>query len=95
MSGIFNILTECYVMTQFVTNNRTFHKHLTLCFDKAILDLDVTKGVPDVELEACVRKVLQFSVKTNKATFRNQLYGGVDVYGLAGAWVAEAFNTSQ
>ncbi|XP_026332035.1 cysteine sulfinic acid decarboxylase-like [Hyposmocoma kahamanoa] len=60
-----------------------------------ILDLDVTKGVSDEKLEVCVRQILQFSVKTNKATFRNQLYGALDPYGLAGAWVAEAFNTSQ
>ncbi|XP_068619692.1 cysteine sulfinic acid decarboxylase-like [Battus philenor] len=60
-----------------------------------ILDLDVSKGVDDQELERCVRKVLQYSVKTNKATFRNQLYGATDPYGLSGSWVAEAFNTSQ
>ncbi|XP_050355163.1 glutamate decarboxylase 1 isoform X2 [Nymphalis io] len=39
--------------------------------------------------------MLQYSVKTNKATFRNQLFGGTDPYGLAGSWISEAFNTSQ
>ncbi|KAL0818942.1 hypothetical protein ABMA28_008241 [Loxostege sticticalis] len=60
-----------------------------------ILDLDVTEGADDKKLEACVRQVLQHSVKTDRVTFRNQLYGGTDPYGLSGAWLAEAFNTSQ
>ncbi|XP_028156365.1 glutamate decarboxylase 1-like isoform X2 [Ostrinia furnacalis] len=60
-----------------------------------ILDLDVTEGVNDQELESCVRQVLQHSVKTGRSTFRNQLYGGTDIYGLSGAWISEAFNTSQ
>ncbi|XP_072933330.1 glutamate decarboxylase 1 [Epargyreus clarus] len=58
-------------------------------------DLDITKGVNDSDLERCVRQVLKYSVKTNKATFRNQLFGATDPYGLSGAWIAEAFNTSQ
>ncbi|KAL4716255.1 hypothetical protein ACJJTC_004749 [Scirpophaga incertulas] len=62
---------------------------------EAILDLDVSKGCTDAELEKCVREVLQYSVKTDRATFKNQLYGGMDPYGLSGAWIAEAFNTSQ
>ncbi|XP_026735528.1 cysteine sulfinic acid decarboxylase-like [Trichoplusia ni] len=62
---------------------------------EGILDLDVTEGVNDKRLEQCVRDVLQYSVKTHKATFRNQLFCGTDPYGLAGAWITEACNTSQ
>ncbi|XP_045504214.1 glutamate decarboxylase 1 [Colias croceus] len=58
-------------------------------------DIDISEPVADQELEQSVRNVLQYSVKTNKHTFKNQLYGGTDPYGLAGAWIAEAFNTSQ
>ncbi|CAG9568079.1 unnamed protein product [Danaus chrysippus] len=58
-------------------------------------DLDISINVDDKELENSVRKILQYSVKTNKVTFRNQLYGPMDPYGLAGTWIAEAFNTSQ
>ncbi|CAK1545543.1 unnamed protein product [Leptosia nina] len=58
-------------------------------------DIDISEPVSDQDLEQSVRKVLHYSVKTNKSTFRNQLYGGTDPYGLAGAWIAEAFNTSQ
>ncbi|CAH2095403.1 unnamed protein product [Euphydryas editha] len=58
-------------------------------------DLDISQPVSDCELERSVRKMLQYSVKTNKAIFRNQLYGCPDHYGLAGSWIIEAFNTSQ
>lgn len=70
---------------------------LPFFFSKEILkeDLDISKPVNDNALERSVRKMLQYSVKTNKATFRNQLYGGPDRYGLAGSWIAEGFNTSQ
>ncbi|KAJ0172181.1 hypothetical protein K1T71_012154 [Dendrolimus kikuchii] len=60
-----------------------------------ILDLDISKGVDDVQLDKCVKQILEYSVKTHKPTFKNQLYGGTDPYGLSGAWIAEAFNTSQ
>lgn len=58
-------------------------------------DLDISNAVDNNTLEQSVRKILQYSVKTNKVTFRNQLYGGPDPYGLAGTWISEAFNTSQ
>lgn len=64
-------------------------------FYRKIMDLDVTKCVNDKELEQCVREILHYSVKTHKATFRNQLFCAMDPYGLAGAWITEAFNTSQ
>ncbi|XP_075984578.1 cysteine sulfinic acid decarboxylase isoform X2 [Anticarsia gemmatalis] len=67
-------------------------KELQAIFDT---DLNVTTGVNDQELERCVRKVLHYSVKTHKATFRNQLFSATDPYGLAGAWITEAFNSSQ
>ncbi|XP_022114789.2 cysteine sulfinic acid decarboxylase [Pieris rapae] len=58
-------------------------------------DISISDPVSDHQLEESVRKVLHYSVKTNKPTFKNQLYGGTDPYGLAGTWIAEAFNTSQ
>ncbi|CAH4027522.1 unnamed protein product [Pieris brassicae] len=58
-------------------------------------DISISEPVSDHQLEKSVRKVLHYSVKTNKPTFKNQLYGGTDPYGLAGTWIAEAFNTSQ
>lgn len=34
-------------------------------------------------------------MKTSHPHFYNQLYGGVDLYGLAGSWITEAMNTNQ
>ncbi|KAI8437543.1 hypothetical protein MSG28_011841, partial [Choristoneura fumiferana] len=34
-------------------------------------------------------------LETNKPTFRNQLFGAMDPYGLSAAWILEAFNTSH
>ncbi|XP_061727560.1 glutamate decarboxylase 2 [Cydia pomonella] len=60
-----------------------------------ILQLDISEATDEKSLEHCVRQVLQYSVKTNKPTFRNQLFGATDPYGLSAAWITEAFNTSQ
>ncbi|XP_073959837.1 cysteine sulfinic acid decarboxylase-like [Choristoneura fumiferana] len=60
-----------------------------------ILDIDISEATDERNLERCVRQVLQYSVKTNKPTFRNQLFGAMDPYGLSAAWILEAFNTSQ
>ena len=38
--------------------------------------------------------VVQYSVKTCHPYFYNQLYHGVDEYGLAGSWLSDALNTN-
>jgi hypothetical protein len=53
------------------------------------------KPVPKDELRAMCEMAVKYSVKTNNPYFRNQLYGGVDAYGLAGSWLSEALNTNQ
>lgn len=47
------------------------------------------------ELTAAIEDVVKFSVKTGHPLFLNQLYSGMDPYGLAGAWLTEALNTNQ
>lgn len=47
------------------------------------------------ELETLIRQIIRYSVKTSSPHFHNQLYGGVDEYGLAGSWLTEVLNTSQ
>ncbi|XP_011693292.1 PREDICTED: cysteine sulfinic acid decarboxylase isoform X1 [Wasmannia auropunctata] len=47
------------------------------------------------ELETLIRQTIQFSVKTSSPHFHNQLYAGIDEYGLIGSWLTEALNTSQ
>uniref|UniRef100_A0A182XX13 Uncharacterized protein n=1 Tax=Anopheles stephensi TaxID=30069 RepID=A0A182XX13_ANOST len=46
-------------------------------------------------VERIVRLVLQYSVRTGHNHFHNQLFAGVDPYGLTGSWITEALNTSQ
>lgn len=49
----------------------------------------------DPTLIQLLTKVVDCSVKTSHPYFFNQLYGGLDLYGLAGSWITEALNTSQ
>uniref|UniRef100_A0A182R191 Glutamate decarboxylase n=1 Tax=Anopheles farauti TaxID=69004 RepID=A0A182R191_9DIPT len=46
-------------------------------------------------VERIIRQVLHYSVRTGHRHFHNQLFAGVDPYGLTGSWVTEALNTSQ
>lgn len=47
------------------------------------------------EMETAMRQTIRYSVKTFSPHFHNQLYAGVDEYGLAGSWLTDVFNTSQ
>ncbi|XP_076455984.1 cysteine sulfinic acid decarboxylase-like [Babylonia areolata] len=60
-----------------------------------ILDLALTNTPTnnDKLLDLC-RQIIRYSVKTGHPRFFNQLYGGIDQYGVAGAWLTESLNTS-
>ncbi|XP_037072231.1 cysteine sulfinic acid decarboxylase-like [Pollicipes pollicipes] len=60
------------------------------------LPLTLGEPLPDESalLQLC-RQVASYSVRTSDFRFRNQLYGGVDQYGLAGALLTECLNTNQ
>ncbi|KAL6445952.1 hypothetical protein ACFW04_000967 [Cataglyphis niger] len=51
--------------------------------------------VEEKQLETLIRQIIQYSVKTSNPHFHNQLYGGVDEYGLVGSWLTDVLNTSQ
>ncbi|KAL7301188.1 hypothetical protein TKK_0006158 [Trichogramma kaykai] len=53
------------------------------------------EGVPQNEVKRIASLIVQYSVRTFSPHFHNQLYAGIDIYGLAGAWLTEALNTSQ
>lgn len=57
------------------------------------IDSNDTKNLD--ELETICRQVIKYSVKTNHPHFYNQLFGGVDPYGLAGSWITDGLNSSQ
>ncbi|XP_008559042.1 cysteine sulfinic acid decarboxylase [Microplitis demolitor] len=52
-------------------------------------------GSSGEEIKDAVRKIAHYSVKTSNPHFHNQLFSGVDSYGLAGALLTECCNTSQ
>lgn len=41
------------------------------------------------------RAVIKSSIKTNNRNFHNQLFGGLDYYGLGAEWITSAMNTGQ
>ncbi|KAK1122584.1 hypothetical protein K0M31_009029 [Melipona bicolor] len=47
------------------------------------------------EIETVIRQTIRYSVKTFSPHFHNQLYAGIDEYGLAGSWLTDVLNTSQ
>ncbi|KAG7200793.1 hypothetical protein KM043_003166 [Ampulex compressa] len=47
------------------------------------------------EIEKAIRQIIRYSVKTFSPHFHNQLYGGIDDYGLLGAWLTDVLSTSQ
>ncbi|EDW70480.2 uncharacterized protein Dvir_GJ13795, isoform A [Drosophila virilis] len=47
------------------------------------------------DIEQICQQVIQYSVKTSHGRFHNQLFGQMDPFGLAGAWITEALNTSS
>lgn len=49
----------------------------------------------DADIEQICRDVIKLSVKTNNQNFHNQLFGGMDFYGLGAEWITSALNTGQ
>jgi len=61
-----------------------------------LMDLAVAREPASrATLEAAIDKAIQYSVRTTHRHFYNQLYHGVDGYGLAGAWLTDALNTNN
>lgn len=65
-------------------------------FSKEKIDIVIKEdGAKPEEIKKAIRQIARYSVKTINPHFHNQLYGGVDGYGLAGACMSECLNTSQ
>ncbi|KAK9502790.1 hypothetical protein O3M35_011496 [Rhynocoris fuscipes] len=62
---------------------------------KEILDLELkNEGSTDESLLNNVRDTIKYSVNTGHPYFVNQLFSGLDPYGMAGQWVAATLNAS-
>ncbi|XP_053409041.1 cysteine sulfinic acid decarboxylase-like [Mercenaria mercenaria] len=62
---------------------------------KGLLNFSIEDGPCSFKelLELC-KNVINYSVKTGNPRFFNQLYSGMNVFGLAGSWVTESLNTN-
>ncbi|KAH3707258.1 hypothetical protein DPMN_066657 [Dreissena polymorpha] len=60
-----------------------------------LLDLTISPdgAEHDTLVEAC-KNVIEYSAKTGHPRFFNQLYSGLNAYGLAGSWLADSLNTN-
>ncbi|XP_055549331.1 acidic amino acid decarboxylase GADL1-like isoform X2 [Wyeomyia smithii] len=64
---------------------------------KKLLDLNLENVVPleSTSREQVLRKVIQYSIKTNHPNYHNEMYAGADRFGLAASWVTDALNSCQ
>lgn len=70
-----------------------FQHPSTLRFET--LNLQLGELPENNHLLKAIKAIIHYSVNTQHPLFLNQLYGGLDPYGLAGAWITEALNTNQ
>lgn len=62
---------------------------------RSVVDLSLpTEGVSHEELLTLTRNIIKYSVKTGHPHFVNQLFSGLDPYGLLGQWLTDALNPS-
>ncbi|XP_012252740.2 cysteine sulfinic acid decarboxylase [Athalia rosae] len=94
LEELLKILAEEKVLDQSENNRIVEFVHPEELKKKLSLDLVEDAATPE-QLDEMVRQIVRYSVKTSNPHFYNQLYGGVDIYGLVGAWLTEALNTSQ
>lgn len=64
-----------------------------------MISFSLSDNVDPIEDDSQIVKlcegVVKFSVKTNNQNFHNQLFGGLDFYGLGAEWITSALNSSQ
>lgn len=68
---------------------------MIVCWFQEELDFRLGENGDEAYAIKSLKKVVQWSVKTNHPGFVNQLYGGNDFFGLAGELMAVFLNTNQ
>lgn len=64
----------------------------------ALDDDDADSDDTDDAFAAALKRVeigIEYSLHSSHPAYMNQLWGGIDAFSLAGAWLTEALNTSQ
>lgn len=73
--------------------------YICFLFHQKLINFSLNDNVEPLkdneELEKLCQEVIKFSVKTNNHNFHNQLFGGLDLYGLGAEWITSALNTGQ
>lgn len=87
------MLKEALVDGTSVHNKVLEFRHPTELMNTIDLHLSETPSDNNQLIEAC-RDIIKYSVRTGHPYFYNQLFGGMDMYGMAGAWLTESLNTS-
>ncbi|XP_023218241.1 cysteine sulfinic acid decarboxylase-like [Centruroides sculpturatus] len=100
--GFLEDVTKMMLRSDIIGNAATIkEKHRVIDFRqpeelKKFMDFDVQEEPADRKslLKFC-EDFVRYSLKTSHPLFLSRLYHGVDGYGLAGAWLSEALNTTQ
>lgn len=68
-------------------------------FDKTLINCSLSDNdeplKDDAEITKLCQDVIKYSVRTNNHNCHNQLFGGLDFYGLGAEWITSALNTGQ
>ncbi|KAK3083974.1 hypothetical protein FSP39_006153 [Pinctada imbricata] len=59
-----------------------------------LIDMDLGRKTNDSEILDLSKDIIKYSVRTGHPRFFNQLFGGLDEYGMGGAWLTETLNAS-
>merc|ERR1719204_713467 len=76
-----------------VTNKVVEFKHPDELMRTLDIQLQDAPTDNDTLIKAC-QQIIKYSVKSGHPHFFNQLYGGMDLFGVGGAWLTEALNNS-
>ena len=83
----------CYVKYPLIIDH-LFERFV--CISQKLLPIELTdEPASKEEIETAIRQTIRYSVKTFSPHFHNQLFAGIDEYGLAGSWLTDVLNTSQ
>ncbi|KAF6200313.1 hypothetical protein GE061_006616 [Apolygus lucorum] len=77
-----------------VEDSKVIEFHQPQDLEEILSDFSLNESCSESRLLELVEQTAKLSVRTGHPMFFNQLYGGVDKYGLVGALVSEALNTS-
>ncbi|CAB0016708.1 unnamed protein product [Nesidiocoris tenuis] len=90
LRSVVDVLESSHTLTPSVAVVQ-YHDPLDL---ETLLDFKLGDETSADQLMDLISKTVKLSVRTSHPLFFNQLYGGTDPFGLAGAVVSEALNTS-